>query len=517
MKKQPHESLAYALKLLAKSSFIVLLGVFSSKLFTFLYKFIVARNFGKETYGLFSLSVIIMSIGIMLATLGIQEGISRYIPLYRGKHEMRKISYLLRNSLFTLALSGILVGILLFFLKTIIATRLYHEPLLIPYLSAFSFLIPLTVILYVLLATFRGFEKIGWYSFFNNIVQNFTRLALLIIFIILGWSNAIILSYVLATCVTLVLAYVVLRRVIPDIFVRPLLTQEVRSTIRREIFTYSWPLMFFGIIAYVFTWTDSLIIAYYKGVGEVGLYNAAVPLATLLLFIPDIFVQLFFPLITRHYAHKEHDLIKELSKQVEKWIFALNVPIFLIALIFPGAFIKLFFGSEFLVAASALRMLAIGNLFISLIIVPSSLLAMVGKSKVILTNMIILGIVNIVLNLLLVPKYGLNGAAFATMVSSILLSILYFIQVQRYLSFVPLRKKMLMIALAPLLPFLILLAVKNFFSITAPIVLLLGSFFVLLYFMCILLFKALDKNDLLIITTIKNKFLNSSSFTRSKN
>ena len=62
--------------------------------------------------------------------------------------------------------------------------------------------------------------------------------------------------------------------------------------------------MLFWTVSSVFYWTDSLVIGFFKTTVEVGIYNAAIPLAALLTLAPELFIQLLFPIITKEYAKK---------------------------------------------------------------------------------------------------------------------------------------------------------------------------------------------------------------------
>ena len=74
-----------SLKLIAKSSIIILCGIFISKLLTYIYRIIIARTFGPEIYGVFSLILMIVGILTPIINLGLNEGLLRFISLSRGK------------------------------------------------------------------------------------------------------------------------------------------------------------------------------------------------------------------------------------------------------------------------------------------------------------------------------------------------------------------------------------------------------------------------------------------------
>ena len=85
-----------ALKLLAKSSIIVFIGVFISKIALYFYRAIIARYFGIESYGLFSLAILVLNLVVAISLLGLSEGIVRYATIYRGKKQFKKINYLFK-------------------------------------------------------------------------------------------------------------------------------------------------------------------------------------------------------------------------------------------------------------------------------------------------------------------------------------------------------------------------------------------------------------------------------------
>src|SRR3989344_9148646 len=86
------------LKLFFKTSLFILVALFLSKVFAYGYRILIARYFGAETYGLFSLASIVISFFAAIAALGLEEGISRYISYYRGKESPEKIKYLVQFS-----------------------------------------------------------------------------------------------------------------------------------------------------------------------------------------------------------------------------------------------------------------------------------------------------------------------------------------------------------------------------------------------------------------------------------
>lgn len=506
--KSQKMKLGRGLRLMAKSSMIVFVGLILSKVLTYLYRIIIARYFGPEVYGLFSLALMIIGWFIAFSAFGLAEGILRYIPFYRGKGEYNKIRYVLKSSLIILSFSSITSAIILFFLSGFISINLFHNSDLIIFLKIFSILIPLSILSSVFLAVMRAFEKISWYSFFVNILQNAARVVFLVLLIFVGLkSNAVSFSYFLGALVILVCSYFFCKYKLSGVFGKSSLKDNVKKEIFNELVSYSWPIMFSGVVSSIFYWIDSFTIGLFKTPLEVGFYNVAVPIGGgLLAIVPELFMQLFFPLITYEFSRKNHKLIKELSQQVGKWIFILNLPVFLILFLFPGTIINVLFGPKYLVAQEALRILAIGSLFSSWVVLSQNIISMVGRSKLILTNLLGASLINLILDFLLIQKYGINGVAFATTLVGIGLSLVLFLQVKSLTSIIPLRRRIFRIFIVSLIPTVLLFIIKQYITINLINLILLGFLFFLSYILLIFITGCFDRNDLMILMAIRRKF-----------
>jgi len=500
------EKFNHSLKLLAKSSIFVFFSILLSKILAYLYKIIIARKFGAEGYGIFSLSTMIFSIITIIFSLGISEGIVRYISFYRGKKENSKINYIFKKSSILILSSSIIGALIMFFLSEYISINIFHNPQLIIFLKFLSFFVPISVASGIFTSTIRAFEEIKWSSFIKNILGNAIQLITLIILVYLGFkTNSIIFSYTLGIVGIFIVSYFICKIKIFKFFKKEKISKEVQRKTSHSLYSYSWPLMFLTIISMVLYWIDSFAIGYFRGASEVGIYNVATSIALLFNILPQIFIQLFFPLITREFANKNIILIKRLSKQLGKWIFILNFPLLVLLILFPGEIINILFGSEFILAKTSLIILSIGIFISSIFKISTYLILTKEKSKIVFMNLLIVSIINLLLNLTLVPKYGITGAAFSTMISQILISTFLLFETKFYFSIVPLKKEIFKILLGSLVPIFILLSIKKYFPLNWISFILQAIFFFLAYFLLALLFKGLDKSDLMILNLFKSK------------
>jgi len=499
--KRNKPNLGRSLNLMAKSAVVVFIGIFLAKLLGYAYRVIIARYFGAETYGIYSLAIMVLGLFVTFSFLGIGKGLVKYIPVFRGKNQTSNIQSIFRSSYILLSFTSIAAGIILFVFAKKISLSIFHEPNLVIFLQLFSFAVPLSVFFSLFISVLLAYEKIGWHTFISDFLLNFLKVLALAILIFAGLnSNAIIYSYLIGTLVVVFVIFYVMKKQIPEIFHKSNLKNKERSKLFRELFSFSWPLLLSGFIWNVFEWADTFFIGYFRTSAEVGFYNAAMPIA-LFLFIPAfLFAKLFYPLINKEYHRGNRDLVDELTKQVAKWILLLSFPLFTLILLFPGSFINILFGEEFLVAEKALIYLSIGFMFTSVFSISGYVLLLLEKSKNMLYSTLSVFILNIILNVILIPRFGITGAAISTTISIIALYTILTAQAYHYTKIIPLRRKMLTIVASSFVSAVILILVKSKVTVISPISLaVLLVLFAALYVIFLLLFKGLDKNDFAVI------------------
>ncbi len=508
---QEQNEFGASLKLLAKSSIIVFIGVVLSKVLTYVYKIIVARNFNPSEFGRFSLAIMVFGLVVAFASLGLTEGLLRYVSLYRKK-DVGKVKYLFKFSLIVSIISSVFAGVVLFLLSDFIAIGIFSDSGLIIYLRVISLIIPLFIVSGIFLSVIRAFENITSYTFIVNVFENGVKLVALIVLILAGVGrSAIVLSYLFGAVGLLAVSYLASRKYLSQIIVWKGDIED-KSSLRGEFLSYSWPIIFMAVVGSFFYWTDSFVIGYFSSSADVGFYGVAFSVVALLGIAPELFMQMFFPLIVREFSNKKIEVIRELSKQVTKWIFILNIPLFVMMILFPGAIINILFGEAYLSGQGALRVLALGSFVSSLFVNSSnSLLSMRGKSKLILTNVVVISIFNLILNILLIPKFGLLGAAYSTTASWIILNSVLLIEVNHYLSIIPLRKRMVRIGLVSIIPIALLVFLKDIVPQSLISLVLVSVLFFLFHLLLVFVSGGLDKNDLIIVLSIKSKFFKESS------
>lgn len=169
---------------------------------------------------------------------------------------------------------------------------------------------------------------------------------------------------------------------------------------------------------------DSLMITYFRSLDEVALYNVALPImqiAQSLMVIPGVFI----PIVSTMWQKGKTKEIADICAIITEFFLYLLWPIIFTIILLSKHLIILLFSAKFAEASNALIILFIGNIFFSLASFYMGTLNAGSDAKSVAVSIILGNIINIILNIVLVPAFGITGAASATALSY--LSILVFL------------------------------------------------------------------------------------------
>ena len=186
------------------------------------------------------------------------------------------------------------------------------------------------------------------------IFQEPLKLAAIVVLVALGFGAlGAAWGWVLAIIAMSFLAFYFLERRVFPIFK----TKVKAISMDKELFSFSFPLLFAGIVGIVMGWTDTLMLGYFSSSADVGIYNAALPTAQLIRAFPGALGVIFFPVISELYARKKIEDLRRTYSVVTKWMLALIFPAFLIITLFSEQVTQVLFGAEYMQERLALSLL----------------------------------------------------------------------------------------------------------------------------------------------------------------
>ncbi len=205
----------------------------------------------------------------------------------------------------------------------------------------------------------------------------------------------------------------------------------------RGLFGFSWPLMLASIIHMFLYRIDILLIGHFMDQASVGFFNAAVPIGQLLTIIISSFSPFLLPAMTEYFAAKDMKNLSKIFSISTKWIFLLTIPAFSLMFFFPDFFLAIIFGSEYVQAASALQIVAVGFLLAASVGPTGNFLIVIGKTHLNMINNFVAVIINVLLDIILIPKLGIIGAAVGTAIAYTFLNILALAEIFWYYKIQP--------------------------------------------------------------------------------
>lgn len=495
------------LKDLVKGAGVYLTGLVISKFFNYFYRLMVART-GSEQYGILSLGLSFITFLAIFATLGLNNGVLRYVAYYKGREDFSRLrATLLFAFKVTLSL-GLLFGFLFFVFSGWVSSTFF------PHIDAVklglifklvALAVPLYTLNFVIYAAFEAFQKLKYEVYSRNIIE--TGCKLLFSAVLIYWGVGVV-GLAAAYVVSVVIGFVFALYFLEGKVYHFLKSKVAPIYSNKELMSYSWPLMLSSFFITILGSIDTWMLGYFRNASDVGVYNAAYPTAQLLLTIPYIFLALFLPILTELYAKGESSSFNSVYHITVKWIaMAVLLPLILMFL-FSRVLLGILFGPEYSAGYFALLVLTAGFFVHALALASQNILMVFNRTKTIFLNYVVVTVFALILNTILIPRYSFNGAAIATASSYVLLSILLFFESYRHVGFRFFKFDYFKILLGGILVTLLAFAALKLFvaSISIYIIVAFSLAASVIYFLFLLVTKAFSKEDIMIIDAVQKRF-----------
>ncbi len=369
----------------------------------------VIKYLGPKDFGLLSYTLSIVGILYPFATLGIDAILFRNI--IKDKENEKDLIYTARVLRFV---ASIIIAII-----ATISIYLYSENI--------DFLIIGIILLFGLIVD--SFEV--YRAYFSAIVK--TK------YIAISSINSMVISslvkvgfiFLKLNVIWFALAFVI-QKIINILTLRYFYNKQSASSIpkynnklAKSMVSDSWPLIFTSFAGILYMYTDQILIEYFLGFKDVGLYATAVKLIMFFYVIPSIISNIIYPKIMElHKRLSRDEYIKKLNL-IYFSNFLIAILILLFFILFGEWIILFLFGEEFVASVEVLLIYSFGLIFVFFAANNNKLLMIDNLQKLMLSRNILGLILNIILNIILIPKYEINGAAYATVMTEIFILLSY--------------------------------------------------------------------------------------------
>ena len=474
---------------------------FAGTIFTtaagYLFKVYLARVLGAEALGIYALGMTIIGLLGVFNALGLPQSAVRFVATYCATAKLDLLRGFLARGMVFLLVSNLLLGGMVLLVGPWVAVHFYHTPALHAYLGWFAL-----IMVFGTLNTFLGQVLAGYKDVARRtVITNFIGSPAVMIFTLglVAWGLGLwgyIFAQVASAAVVLVLLIRAVWRLTPK-------TARSLSAgfppLEKEVISFSTVVFGVSFLEFLMAQADKVMIGFYLNAREVGIYAVAAALVAFVSIILQSVNQIFSPTIADLYTRGQHELLGRIFQTLTKWILGLTFPLAAVLITFAPSLMRIF-GHDFEAGWPVLVIGSIGQLVNCAVGSVGYLLLMSGNQRRLIRIQAVMACVMVALNLALIPRWGITGAAVSAALTNAVSNVWYLREVRRRLGLFPYSRSYLRL-LPPLFGnLLVLLLLRETLSAVHPewMVIAVGLVLGYLAFIGVALAFGLDSDDQLI-------------------
>lgn len=375
---------------------------------------IIARTYGADMLGIVAILQSFFILTTIFTVLGTNTSILRLIPEHITKYSPTSAFKVYQKIQYFVAGLSVITGGILFSASGFISEVIFSKPHLQFYFALTAIFIVFKSLMLLNQQAVRGLRLIRAFAFMQLLPHLSKLLILLLItFFFFHQDNpvyALIGSFVATSLVGIWLMNQVFRQ-------KSAAGDIVHPMSLKDILSISVPMLMTSTMMFIIGQTGVLILGMFRPEAQVGYYAIAVKLASLSTFVLTAINSMAAPKFSELYHSDKVDDLFYVAKKSAKLIFWTTTPILIGFIVLGKPVLQTVFGSEFAIAYPALILLALGQFVNSAAGATGYFMNMTGHQNMFRNIVFIAALTNIVLNILLIPQFGLYGAAIAAMVS----------------------------------------------------------------------------------------------------
>ncbi len=380
--------------------------------FSFVIGVILARTLGPKGFGVYAYALAWVNLLALPAAAGLHTIVVRDVAAYRATGRWGLMRGLLSWSTGVTLVFSTALGVVVFGLATVVAGR--SDPQVVAALWISLPLVPLAALTRLRQSALQGLRHVATGQVPENVIEPVVFLALLGVAALIAHrfsAETAMVFNVVATFVAFLAGTWMLLQFMP---------QDVKAADpayqRREWIAAALPLLAFFAMNAFNQRIDTIILGALKGSAPVGLYAVAARGADLLSFFYLAAHAVVSPSISSLYAGRHLGRLQRMITTSIRWIFAVSLPAGLVLIVFGRRLLPIF-GPGFVEASGALAILSLGRLANIALGWNLTSLMMTGYQRDAAVSVGVTVVLHVLLSFLLIPRWGLEGAATATALS----------------------------------------------------------------------------------------------------
>lgn len=392
----------------ARGAGISTIGQGLGRVFGFVTQILISNLFGVATYGFYSSGVAVVNGAQILSRFGMENGVVRYVAHHRAQEDTARVKGTIIQAIWITFAISIALSVVMFFVAGLMAEHYYHKSAMETVLRAFAFVLPFFVFMSMVVWATQGFQTVTYAAYVQQIIRPALFLIFLLVFYLVGASVvSVIAAYGAAMLLAGLIGVYYLWKLFPRLFDRNVPAKFET----KDLFSVSIPLSIAQGARYLDNWSAVWILSAFAAGAPVGVFTAAARTATQSTIVRFAFSGIFSPIISSSYARGELENLRRLYKDVSRWIFIGAFPIFLVIVVLGHDILALFGQKVAAEGFTALIIVAVAQLFSASVGTTPRMLAMTGNQNIEMIATSTAAILGVIVSLLLVPSFGIVGAA----------------------------------------------------------------------------------------------------------
>ena len=408
-----------------KGSFLMMVSYLFFRVGGYIYRILMSRLLGPEAYGVFGATLPFQGVFQILSAGGMQPVIAKFVAQHNAVGEEDVARQVIITSLKYMMISGVLFGLFMFFTAGWIATNIFHKPEATLPFQAISLITPFSVIVGAFRGSFQGVYKMELIVA-SRVVEQITTILVAVALVAVGFSAVgAVLGTGIGFIASAICALILFKKYIWPLFPKPVIEFSFKDELNlmKKLLIFSIPVTVTALSEMAIYDISTEVIFYFMPNNYNGYYTNASAMARLPLIISLSLAAVILPAASEAASLNNKSLLGMYITQSYRYVILLVLPLCVGIAAFATPLLSLLFGPEYGQGGTALSILVIGMAFYTLFMISSSIMQGIGHPKRPMVVLLVGIVINFILNVLMVPRYGIEGAATATTIATFLIMI----------------------------------------------------------------------------------------------
>ena len=366
---------------------------------------IITKNFTVQEYGIWVQVTVTIGLIPYIATLGLSDSMIRFLAALKDKKKIKEEFY---SIVFVAVLFSLFVSFLLFLFSGVIAERLFDGNIII------ALVLPLIIVVAsldtLLLSYFRTFQQMKRYSVFM-LLQSYSLIIFVAYFAFYKYS-------IVMAVIGILISYMLIFLMMSVFILSNIGFKFPKFKNLREYLSFGLPNIPSNLSLWILDSSDRYLIGILLGTSFVGYYSPGYAIGNIITMFASPLYVILFPVLSKYYDENEKDKVKTTLKYTLKYYLAASIPSFFILSFLSKPILQILTTTQiafegYLITPFA----ALSTLLIGVCIIISQIILLEKKTKLIGFIWVIAAVLNIGLNITLIPIFGIVGAGLVTLVS----------------------------------------------------------------------------------------------------